>query len=527
LGHGKNIENNEPVYAGSHYNPAMTSDPQLETYAAVDLGSNSFHMLVVRREHGELRVLDRIREMVRLGGGLDRKGNLDPEVRERALACLSRFGQRLRGIPSKNIRAVGTQTFRRLKNADAFLLDAERALECPVDIIAGREEARLVYLGVSQWFAGQHESQLVIDIGGGSTELVIGEGVDPVKTESLQFGCVSVTNRFFRNGKITARSLKKAQRAVAAELQEIQTVYRNAGWQIAVGSSGTLRSAAAMCEANGWSKKGITSEALEMLKLKALSFKTIEAIDISGLSERRAPVFIGGLAVMLACFKALDIREMLVSPFALREGLLQDLLGRLEHRDPRDKAVKALMSRFAVDPAQVARVQNTALNLFDQLYGESALNESHRVMLIWATDLHEIGLSLSHVSYQNHSAYLVEASDMAGFSRQEQLFLAALVGYQRRELPRQYAARLPVRLHRALSLTLLCMRLSWIFCRTREDEAIPDVRITLQDSVVQLSISSGWQDNHPLTVADLESEEEALQAIGLQLMIEYTDHEPL
>ena len=504
----------------------MSSDSQLETYAAVDLGSNSFHMLVARREHGELRVLDRIREMVRLGGGLDRKGNLDPEVRQRALDCLSRFGQRLRGIPENNLRAVGTQTFRRLKNADEFLLEVEQTLGCPADIIAGREEARLVYLGVSQWVASQHERQLVIDIGGGSTELVIGEGVDPVKLESLQFGCVSVTNRFFKNGKITARSLKKAERAVATELQEIQTVYRNAGWQVAVGSSGTFRSAAAMCEANGWSKKGVSVKALAKLKQIALSFKTIADIDINGLSERRKPVFIGGLAIMLACFKALAINEMLVSPYALREGLLQDLLGRLEHRDPRDKAVRALMSRFAVDPAQVARVRKTALGIFDQLSGKTALGDSHRTMLDWATGLHEIGLSLSHASYQEHSAYLVEASDMAGFSRQEQLFLAALVGFQRREIPMDYTARLPPRLHRALSVTLLCMRLSWIFCRTREDETIPDFRITLDGARVCLSLSADWMENHPLTVADLGFEEGALQTIGLQLAISYTDHEP-
>lgn len=504
----------------------MKPDLNLETYAAVDLGSNSFHMLVSRREHGELRVLDRIKEMVRLGGGLDRKGNLDQEVQERALTCLSRFGQRLRGIPAKNIRAVGTQTFRRLKYADEFLQAAETALECPIGIIAGREEARLVYLGVSQWIAGRQQKQLVMDIGGGSTELIIGEGIDPVEMESLQFGCVSVTNRFFANGEITEKSLKKARRAVAAELQEIQSVYRNAGWQTAIGSSGTFRSAAAICEANGWCKKGITAKALLKLKEKALSFKTIEDIDIEGLSERRKPVFIGGLAIMLACFKALAINELLVSPYALREGLLQDLLGRLENRDPRDTAVKALMSRFAVDPAQVARVKNTALDLFNQLVTEHAVGKSHRALLAWATELHEIGLSLSHASYQQHSAYLVEASDMAGFSRQEQLFLAALVGYQRRDIPIDYADRLPGRMHEALQITLLCMRLSWIFCRTREDEAIPDAGITLDGSGVRLVLPAGWMENHPLTIADLEYEKQALQTIGLQLEINYTDHEP-
>ena len=504
----------------------MKPDPQLETYAAVDLGSNSFHLLVARREHGELRVLDRIKEMVRLGGGLDQEGNLDPEVQQLALACMSRFGQRLRGIPANNRRAVGTQTFRRLKHADSFLQAAEVALECPVDVIAGREEARLIYLGVTQWVAGDRQRQLVMDIGGGSTELIIGDGYDPLEMESLQFGCVSVTNRFFADGEITENALNRAQRAVAAELQELQSAYRNTGWQTAIGSSGTLRSAANICETNGWCKNGITYNALKTLKHEALSFKTIPDIDLAGLSERRKPVFIGGLAIMLACFETLGIDKLVISNFALREGLLQDLLGRLEHRDPRDKAVKALVTRFAVDLAQVNRVRGTALKLFDQVYPGSGLNDAHRTMLSWAAELHEIGLSLSHVSYQQHSAYLVEASDMAGFSRQEQLFLASLVAYQRREIPPGFSERLPERLHRPLRLTLLCMRLSWIFCRTREDEAIPGFVISLSGERINLLLPEDWKEKHPLTIADLEFEIQVQQKIGLQLEINYTNDEP-
>jgi len=500
----------------------MNISHESETYAAVDLGSNSFHMLVARREHGEMRVLDRIKEMVRLGGGLDSAGNLDAVVQQRALECLSRFGQRLRGIPANNIRAVGTQTFRRLKNANEFLLAAELQLECPVDIIAGREEARLIYLGVTQWVAGHQQKQLVMDIGGGSTELIIGEGFEPVQMESLQFGCVSVTNRFFTDGRITEKRLKKARRAVAAELQDIQTVYRKSGWQRAVGSSGTIRSAALMCETNGWCKKGITPKALEKLKQKALSFDHISDVEIDGLSERRQPVFIGGLAILLACFKALNIKELVISPYALREGLLSDLLGRLEQRDPRDKAVKALMSRFAVDPAQVLRVRNTALNIFEQLAPENKVSTAHRIILGWACDLHEIGLSLSHTSYQDHSAYLVRASDMAGFSRQEQLFLTALVGYQRRTVEESFADNLPKRMRKPLHISLLCMRLAWIFCRTREDEAIPEIDIRLKKSNIQLSLPADWMEIHPLTIADLDDEVNALKTINLQLHISYT-----
>lgn len=498
----------------------MSSDPQQQTYAAVDLGSNSFHLLVARREHGELRVLDRIKEMVRLGGGLDREGNLDPEVRESALTCLSRFGQRLRGIPAENRRAVGTQTFRRLKQAGAFLREAELALECPVDIIAGREEARLIYIGVTQWIAGDRKKQLVMDIGGGSTELIIGEDLDPIEMESMQFGCVSVTNRFFADGIITEKIFNLAQRAVAVELQELQNTFRMAGWQTAVGSSGTIRSAAIMCEINGWCKNGVTYKALQILKQKLLTFSYVRDIRIDGLSERRQPVFIGGLAIMLACFETLGVDELVVSQYALREGLLQDQLGRLEHRDPRDKAVKALMTRFAVDTGQVARVRRTVLDLFNQLSRECGLNDAHRQMLCWAAELHEIGLGLSHTSYQEHSGYLVEATDLAGFSRPEQLFLAALVRFQRREIPPDYTAKLPERLHRTLTYSLLCVRLAWIFCRTRDENAIPQVAASLEGDTVRLVLPSDWMDNHPLTIADLESEVQMLQPTGL--LLEFT-----
>ncbi len=504
----------------------MNSNPEQQTYAAVDLGSNSFHMLVARREHGELRVLDRIREMVRLGGGLDAAGKLDPDTRQRALDCLARFGQRLRGIPAENVRSVGTQTFRRLHDSIEFLHASEQALGCPVDIIAGREEARLVYLGVTQWVSGEEHRQLVIDIGGGSTELVIGEGFEPLELESLQFGCVSVTNRYFGDGKLSAERLHAARAAVMGELQEIQATYRRLGWQVAVGSSGTTRSVATICQANGWCENRITRPALKKLQSAVLSFDHIDEIKITGLSERRAPVFVGGLAILMACFEALAIDDLLTSPYALREGLLYDLLGRLEHRDPRAKAVEALMARFAVDQVQVERVKRAALDLFDQVSATLNNASAVREILGWAVDLHEIGLALSHPSYQQHSAYLVEASDLAGFTRQEQLFLTALVGYQRRDIPADFAARLPERLFNPLRVALICMRLAWIFCRSREDEAIPAAGITLEGRHACLRLGRDWMKNHPLTLADLEYEQQALQATGLELDIEYSTRAP-
>ena len=334
----------------------MDNPERANTYAAVDLGSNSFHLLVARREHGELRVIDRIKEMVRLGGGLDADGNLDSAVQERAFACLARFGQRLRGIPTDNLRAVGTQTFRRMKNANSFLMIAETALGCSIDIIAGREEARLIYLGVTQGVAGSEKRRLVIDIGGGSTELVIGEGLKLLQMESLQYGCVSLTRRFFPDGRISTDRWQKAVQSVMADLQELKIRYLETGWDSAIGSSGTIKAVEEICRRMGWLEKDISADALYMLRDRLLEFDTIDAVKLPGLTERRHPVLIGGLAMLQACFDVLELETMKVSPYALREGVLNDLLGRLEQRDPRDKTVEAFMHRYSVDREQVERV---------------------------------------------------------------------------------------------------------------------------------------------------------------------------
>ncbi len=467
----------------------MTHSERPDTYAAVDLGSNSFHLLVARREHGELRVIDKIKEMVRLGGGLDDDGQLDPVVQDNAFACLARFGQRLRGIPLDNVRAVGTQTFRRMNNANAFLMIAETALGCSIDIIAGREEARLIYLGVTQGVSGHEDRRLVIDIGGGSTELVIGEGLQPLEMESMQYGCVSLTRRFFGDGRITARRWKKAVRSVMADFQELRVRYLTTGWDSAIGSSGTIKAVESICQQQGWIEKDITADALHMLRDRLLEFKTIDSVHLAGLSERRHPVLVGGLVMLQACFTALEIETLKVSPYALREGVLYDLLGRIDHLDPRDKTVDALMSRYSVDREQVSRVKQAALKACDKIKDGMFMHPIHRQLLSWACDLHETGLGVSHSQFQLHSGYLVENSDMTGFTRQEQLFLAALVQSHRREIPGGYADKLPTRLHEPLRITLFCLRFASILCRSREDQAIPEFRLSRSDGMITVSFS--------------------------------------
>jgi exopolyphosphatase/guanosine-5'-triphosphate,3'-diphosphate pyrophosphatase len=500
----------------------MTDTDRTDTYAAVDLGSNSFHLLVARREHGELRVIDKIKEMVRLGGGLDEEGQLDPVIQDRAFACLARFGQRLRGIPVDNLRAVGTQTFRRMKNANAFLMIAETALGCSIDIIAGREEARLIYLGVTQGVSAQEGRCLVIDIGGGSTELVIGEGLKPLEMESLQYGCVSLTRRFFGDGLITPERWREAERSIMADLQELRVRYQKTGWNSVIGSSGTIKAVEEICRQLGWIEKDINADALHMLRDRLLEFETIDSVRLPGLTERRHPVLIGGLVMLYACFKALEIDSLRVSPYALREGVLHDLLGRLDSQDPRGKTIEALMSRYSVDRDQVERVKATALKACDKIADAMFLRPIHRQLLGWAADLHEIGLGVSHSRYQLHSGYLVENSDLAGFTRQEQLFLAALVQNHRRLIPGGFADKLPARLHEPLRMTLFCLRFACVLCRSREDDAIPAFRLSSGENTITVSFSEQWKENHPLTMYDLQQESRALDAIGLQLRISKT-----
>lgn len=492
----------------------IPSEPA-NTYAAVDLGSNSFHLLVARRVHGELRVIDQIKEMVRLGGGLDRHGQLDPAVQAAAFACLARFGQRLRGIPPDNLRAIGTQTLRRMSHANAFLMIAETALGCGIDIISGREEARLIYLGVSQGVSGHEERRLVIDIGGGSTELVIGEGLQPLELESIQYGCVSLTRKFFQDGKISRRRWNRAVRAVMAELQELQLRYRRRGWQTAIGSSGTIRAVEDICRQKAWLEKGVTPAAVCLLRDHVLEFESIEAVKLPGLSERRHPVLIGGLVMLHACFETLRIEEMKVSPYALREGMLHDLLGRLEQRDPRDKTVNAFLSRYQVDKEQANRVKRIALEACDRIIAKTDLRPAHRELLSWAADLHESGLSISHSQYHLHSAYLVEHSDMAGFTRQEQLFLAALTGNHRRAIQKRFARALPTRVHESLRMTLFCLRFACILCRGRDDRAIPKFRLRARDDLIEAIFPGAWLRAHPLTRSDLR--QEALHLVPLDI----------
>ncbi|MEP6632817.1 MAG: exopolyphosphatase [Luteimonas sp.] len=484
--------------------------------AAIDMGSNSFHMVVARYTLGQLRIIDRLRETVRLAEGLDGKGGLTPAVRQRALECLARFGQRIRDIPPQRVRAVATNTVRALSEPQSFLVPAETALGHAIEVVSGREEARLVYLGVAHAQPPKPgQLRLVIDIGGGSTECIIGSGFEAIERESLQVGCVASTRRFFGNGKLSKKKWREALTEVTAEFQQFTGAYLALGWDEALGSSGTNKAIGDICAAMKLTKGAVTSDALPIVRDRLLQAERIEDIDLPGLSADRRPIIAGGLLVLEAAFEALGLKRMAVSKAALREGVLHDMIGRGGADDPREASIVALMQRYGVDAAQAERAKDTALNLFDQVATAWELTADDRLMLAWAARVHEIGLAIAHSQYHVHGAYVLEHSDIAGFSRQEQQFLAALVRTHRRNVPKSAFDALPDRLLASVRHLAVLLRLAVLLHRAHDVEAIP--RLDLQSSGIDLllELSKRWLDARPLLRADLAGEPEDMAGLGV------------
>lgn len=504
--------------------PADTIDatalPEGELMAAVDLGSNSYHMVVARSVLGQMRVVDRLRETVRMAAGLTAHGDIERPARQRALDCLARFGERLRHLPSQRVRAIATNTVRQLRNPQAFLVPAETALGHPIEIVSGREEARLIYLGVAQDMPPTAKQRLVIDIGGGSTEFIIGRGFEPLERESLQMGCVATTRRFFPDGKITRKRWKEGLTEVSAEFQQFASTYRELGWQEAIGSSGTMKAVGELLSTSKNARGAITDTGLMKLRDTMLGFSSIDDIDLPGLSSDRRPVIAGGVLVLEACFAELGLKKMQVCESAMREGVLADMLGRAAHSDPRDASIAAMMKRYGVDREHAARIEITALALFDQVATAWELDEEDRLLLAWAARVHEIGLAIAHSQHHQHGAYVVEHSDISGFSRQEQQQLAALVRCQRRSIPAGVLNALP---ERNMAPTLRCivlLRLAIALHRSHDRAALPPITVKADlRGGLQLSLPRDWLDGHSLTRADLDTEREALDAMSIKLQI--------
>lgn len=477
-------------------------------------------MIVGELRHGQLTILDRIRETVRLAEGLSDNGDLSDDARARALDCLSRFGERLRDMHADSVRAAGTSTIRRAREDSSFFIKAEAALGHQIEVISGIEEARLVYNGVTHSLPPTDGMRLVADIGGGSTELILGQGATPRALESLHLGCVSMTERFFPDGKLTRARFKRARTAARLELRPVKAFFRDAADIEAIGTSGTLRSTEAVARALGLTEQGITRSTVEALIDKVLEFDNISDLSLPGLSERRSQVWPGGLSIVAELFKSLRIDEFQISDGALREGLLYDLLGRLQHEDARERTVQAMMSRYHVDPEQAQRVAATADDLYVQCKTEWGFSSKIAgPVLDWAARLHEIGLDISHDGYQRHGAYIAANADMPGFPRAEQRFLAVLIGGHRHRINRSNFDVLPETWRDPALRLLLLLRLSVLLHRNRSEDALPRIKLAVDGNTLQISIDEEWLEANPLTIADLEREQGFLEQVGYELQV--------
>jgi exopolyphosphatase / guanosine-5'-triphosphate,3'-diphosphate pyrophosphatase len=495
----------------------MANEP-VETYAAVDLGSNSFHMIVASYSDERIQVIDRIKKMVRLASGLDENNKLSEESMQSAIDCLQEFGQRLREIPRLNVRAVGTNTLRQASNGKQFTYNARKALGHPIQIIAGLEEARLVYLGVAHTVYNDTDKRLVIDIGGGSTELIIGKGFDIYRRESLYMGCVNMTRRFFDSGNITKKGMQKAILATRQELQSVTVLYNAVGWIKAIGASGTIMAINSIVTNKGWSSNGITRDSIISLKDEVIKAGNLERIQLEGLSENRVPVFAGGLAVLCGIFEAFDIDQLEVSEGALREGLLYDLIGRYHDKDVRDSTILELARRFNLDTEQATRVRTTAIMLFEQVVLSWELDKKVDLKFIeWGAYIHEIGLFIAHAQYHRHGAYLIANSDLAGFSREEQERLALIVRGHRRKYPLEDLAMVSEDEQDKLIRLCILLRLAIVMNRSRHDVSPPTISLATEKKTISLIFPPGWLESNPLTRTDLENEASYMKSVGYSM----------
>ena len=496
-------------------------DPQVGAQlAALDLGSNSFHLIVAQDQSDRIQVIDKLKEMVRLADGLDADNNLTESAMQRALECLERFGQRVRSLGTGNVRIVGTNTLRKARNASQFIARAEAALGHQIEIISGREEARLIYLGVSQALADNFDQRLVVDIGGGSTELILGRQFEPQLAESLYIGCVSTAIRYFPDNRITPKAFDAAVTAALRELEPVRRTYIEHGWDTAIGASGTIVATHTILQQIDPLTEYITPDGLIEIRDRLFAFETTDEVTLPGLGSNRAPVYPAGLAVLQALFRGLGIDRMQISDGALREGLLHDLLGRVHRHDVREQTVAALISRFHIDDRHTRRVRETARVLLAQIANDWNLTSPNCALLLsWAADLHELGMDVSHTQYHKHGEYLLQNMDMPGFSRYEQSQLASLVRCHRRKLPLD----LPALQDQTLLRLAAILRIAVILHRGRSTDPLPHVTAMVSGSGLTLTFPEDWFARHPLTRLDLEQEAELMASMSIELAVTLVD----
>lgn len=491
--------------------------------AAIDLGSNSFHMVVAKVVGQELQLVSRHKQRVRLGSGLDEQSNLSNISIERGLECLSMFAERLQGFELENVRIAATHTLRQANNAHIFIQRAREVLPFPIEVIPGEEEARLIYLGVAHT-QPESDSKLVIDIGGGSTELIIGKGFEAKLVNSKQMGCVSFTQTFFSNGKLTPKNFSKAIIAAQQRLEPLAAQYRKKGWEAALGSSGTIKAIKEVLSKLGYDDAIITEKRLRHLIDVLCEQKSIEQIELKGLTVERQPVFAGGVAILTAIFKALKIKEMHFSDGALREGLLYEMEDSFQRSDIRMRTTENLAVKHLVDLEHATRVKNRASAFLTQTREPLCIKSKSQLfeLLDWSALLHEVGLSISFQGFHRHSAYILQHTNMPGFNSEQQLLMATLVRFQRKALKLQDMPELSLFKTKSVISLIRILRLAILLNGQRNDAPMLDIQLIIidQDHWLLSCDDKSWLEDNKLLAADLSSEQELWSNIGWQLSFE-------
>ncbi|MDH0239136.1 exopolyphosphatase [Aeromonas caviae] len=489
-------------------------------YAAVDLGSNSFHMVIARLTEGRMQIIDRIKERVRLAEGMDEQRRMSPEAMARGLDCLALFAERLTNIKPDQIRIAGTYTLRRASNARDFVREAAKVLNHPIEIISGQEEARLIYQGVAhtQHIEGQ---VLVVDIGGGSTELIIGEGFEHKALTSRKMGCVSFTQSFFGNGKLGEKAFNAAVLEAQHQLAPIINQYRKLGWQSCLGSSGSIRTVRDVLQGEEWTDGAITLAGLERLKEEMLKHKRVDQLKLAGLTEERQGVFAAAVAILLGLFTSLPIERMEYSDGALREGLLYEFEERLQHHDIRERTALALSTHYRIDKRQATRVESSVLSLFDALSGPWEMpEEPYRAILGWAARLHEIGLAINYSGIHKHSAYILQNTDLPGFNQDDQALLAALVRFHRKGLKLSELPALPNHDEQTVLRCIRILRLAVAAHHRRQDNLLPEWNVQAAGDQLVVTLPLDWCDENKLLMQNLEKEHRYCYEQGWPLLFQ-------
>ncbi|NOJ24533.1 exopolyphosphatase [Vibrio coralliilyticus] len=497
----------------------MTQSPEIRDVAAIDLGSNSFHMVVARVVDQDLQLVSRHKQRVRLAAGLDAQKNLDNASIERGLECLAMFAERLQGFEECNVRIAATHTLRQANNAHIFLQRAREVLPFPIEIIPGVEEARLIYLGVAHT-QPESDSKLVVDIGGGSTEMIIGRGFDPELINSKQMGCVSYTKLYFANGKLSRKNFAKAILAAEQRLESIAHRYCKKGWEIAFGSSGTIKAIREVLIGMGYDDGIINAKRLDKLVEKLCEWPTIEDIDLGGLTPDRKPVFAAGVAILMAIFKDLKIDEMHFSEGALREGLLFEMEDGFKRSDIRMRTTENMASKHLVDLDHAAKIKHQAQSFLQQVHQDLGIKKSSELfdLLDWSALLHEVGLSISLQAFHRHSAYILRHTYMPGFNREQQTVLAMLVRFQRKALKLHEMEEFTLFKKKHIIGVIRILRLAILLNGQRNEDALPKLILSIDGDTWTLgSEDDEWLEHNKLLHADLMTEQEYWHNVGWAL----------